>query len=141
NWTVSFPTDSATLLDCTGFNPAVEGTVMTTMNASIVYTNTDVFGNDASPSFRVEADPTGLDDDTNVDPELVINIGADSCQAFFRVWDFDNDLFVQCIGNFERSNGTISTFCDSAEVDTDGNFTADTTCSFDTSIAVALEVN
>lgn len=141
NWTVTLPTDAATLVDCTGFDPTIEGDPMDTTSASIVYIDTDVFGNDASPSFRVEADPDGVDDDTSVNPEFVMNIGADSCQAFFRVWEPDDGLFVQCIGNFERANGTISTFCDSAEVDTDGLDGTDTTCSLDTSIAVGLVVN
>jgi glycine/D-amino acid oxidase-like deaminating enzyme len=144
NWTVGFDTAARTLVSCTGPNAslvaATEGTPVSSGGAAVLYTGTDVLGNDASPSFQVTADASG-GGDAAIDPEFVMNIGADSCQAFFRVWEEDDNLFIQCIGTFDRSTGLLSTFCDSAEVDADDDDVLDVTCSLNDTIGVDLSVN
>lgn len=141
DWTADYPSGtSRTLTNCTGDDPSIEGSSIDVSGTPVIYTNADVLGNNSSPSFKVVADR--LDgDDVSQDAEFVMNIGADSCQAFVLLWESDDTAYVQCIGTFTPSNGTLLGACDSAEVDTDGNDDPDTSCSLSAPIDVAIGVN
>jgi len=127
-WVVNLGTGAPTLQNCTGLDTGLNGTGVATNDFPATYSPMDVFGSDGSTSFRLQADRTGINNDTR-DPELTGSVEADSCLAMVRVWDRTDQLFFQCIGTFSRNNLTLSGTCDSAEIDSDVDGQLDTSCS------------
>ena len=142
DWSVSYTVGgSRNLTNCSGDDPSVEGASIDVSNTPVLYTGTDVFGNTTSPSFRVIADRIDGGNDVSVSDEFRLNIGADSCQSFFWLWEADDATYVQCIGTFSVGSGTLLASCDSAEVDTDADDAPDTSCSLSTPFDVSLSVD
>ncbi|HEV8702824.1 MAG TPA: hypothetical protein VGV60_16250 [Candidatus Polarisedimenticolia bacterium] len=143
NWTIDMTSASRTLQNCTGDAPGLSGTILID-DFPRTYGGPDgvnVFGSDGSTSFQIIADRTDSGDDPTVDREVTGTIQADSCLALLRVWDPDEALYVQCIGTFTISNGTLSGGCDSVEIDSDGIGGLDTSCSLDSSLAIDASIN
>jgi hypothetical protein len=127
-----------TLQDCTGTAPGLSSTAVTSSGGVINFTNVDVFGSDGSTSFRIQAD--GADAAQPLELDAIVQ--ADSCLALVRVWDFDDTkhFYFQCIGTLDIPSGTISGSCDSAEVDSNGDQSTDTSCSLSASPGMAVSV-
>ena len=138
-WTVSLGAAAPSLQNCTGLDPGSNGSGVATNDFPATYSPMDVFGSDGSTSFRLQADRTGINNDTR-DPELTGSVQADSCLAMVRVWDRTDQLFFQCIGTFSRTNLTLSGACDSAEIDSDSNGQLDTSCSLSSNVSFAAGV-
>jgi hypothetical protein len=141
DWTIDMTTASRTLQNCTGAAPGLSGTSVTLDNLPGDYAGMDVFGSDGSTSFRISGDRTDGLDDPAASPEVTGTVQADSCLALVRVWDADEALFVQCIGTFTISNGTLSGACDSVEVDSDIDGFPETSCSLDSNLAFDASIN
>jgi hypothetical protein len=123
DWVVDFALGTRTLVNCDV--PAFDGTSVSVSGAPVTYSNVTVFGSDESASFQVLADLDPLADPTE---ELVGAVEADSCLALFRVWDDDDETYIQCLGTFSRSSQTIPASCDSVEVDLSADGVIDATC-------------
>ena len=141
DWTIDITAASRTLQNCTGLAPGISNTIVTLDNLPGDFAGMDVFGSDGSTSFKISADRTDIDDDPSVSPEVTGTVQADSCLALARVWDADEALFIQCIGTFTISNGTLSGGCDSVEIDSDVDGQLDTSCSLDSSLAFNASIN
>jgi hypothetical protein len=120
-WQVSVTASTRTLLNCG--NPAADNTSVDLTGGVVSYTPVTVQGADTAVTFVVTGDRIDAGNDTNVSPELLASVEADSCLAMFRVWDKANTLFVRCIGTLDRGLETINpAACDSVEIgDASGN--------------------
>ena len=141
DWTIDISSGSRTLQNCTGMAPGISGTIVTISNFPGVYAGMDVFGSDGSTSFKIVGDRTDVNEDPTVDAEVTGTVQADSCLALLRVWDSDEDLYVQCIGSFTIFNGTLSGACDSVEIDSDVDGQLDTSCSLSLDLAIDASIN
>ena len=134
-WNVSLSLGTRNLQNCTGQKPALNGTPITTADFPATYANVDVFGSDGSTSYKILADRTDSNNDLLTTDELDGTVQADSCLALVRAWDKTDTLYIQCIGTFKISNGTVSGSCDSVEIDSDGVGGLDTSCSLDANVS------
>jgi hypothetical protein len=141
DWTIDVTAATRTLQNCTGLAPGISGTGVLLNNLPGDYAGMDVFGSDGSTSFKINGDRTDSGGDASVNPEVTGTVQADSCLALVRVWDSDEALFMQCIGTFTISNGTLSGGCDSVEIDSDVDGQLDTSCSLDSSLAFNASIN
>jgi hypothetical protein len=141
DWTIDITAATRDLQNCTGLTPGISGTSVTLDNLPGDYAGMDVFGSDGSTSFKISGDRTDSGDDLSTDPEVTGTVQADSCLALLRVWDQDEALFIQCIGTFTISNGTLSGGCDSVEIDSDIDGQLDTSCSLDSSLAINASIH
>ena len=141
NWTIDMAAASRTLQNCTGAAPGNDNRIVTLDNLPGDYAGMDVFGSDGSTSFRIGGDRTDFGDDPAASPEVTGTVQADSCLALLRVWDADETLFVQCIGTFTISNGTLSGACDSVEIDSDIDGFPETSCSLDSNLAFDASIH
>ena len=143
DWTIDVTEASRTLQNCTGEAPGTGGTILIDdfPRAYGGPGGIDVFGSSGSTSFQISGDRNDGGDDATVDIEVNGTIQADSCLALVRVWDPDELLFLQCIGTFTISNGTLSGGCDSVEFDSDGIGGLDTSCSLDSSLAINASID
>ena len=141
DWTIDVTAASRTLQNCTGAAPGNDGRSVLLNNLPGDYAGMDVFGSDGSTSFKIIGDRTDTGNDATVSPEVTGTVQADSCLALVRVWDADEALFIQCIGTFTISNGTLSGGCDSAELDSNLDGVSETSCSLDSSLAFNASIN
>ncbi len=143
DWTIDMTSGSRNLQNCTGLAPGISGTVLINGFPGTYggLDGVDIFGSDGSTSFKILGDRTGSGDDPAVDEELTGTVQADSCLTLLRVWDQDEALYVQCIGTFTISNGTLSGSCDSVEIDSDADGQLDTSCSLDSNLSFDASIN
>lgn len=143
DWTIDMTSASRSVQNCTGLTPGLSGTILID-DFPRTYggpDGVDVFGSEGSTSFQIVGDRSDSGDDLTVSREITGTVQADSCLALLRVWDPDEALYVQCIGTFTISNGTLSGACDSIEIDTDANDQTDTSCSLDSNLAFDASIN
>jgi len=133
-WVVDFVTATRTLTNCE--DPADDGTSVTVPSPAISFANVGIDGSQDSASFGV----FGRTASYEVDPELTVGVNADSCLALARVWIQSEDLFVLCLGTFDRGSRTINAFCDSVEVDFDVDETIDNSCDVNITIDASIGV-
>ena len=130
-WMVTFTADSANFTNCSdGLN---HGSVTVT-GGLITFTNVNAFASPSGTSFdAIGAGP-------NLSNELLASVEADSCLALVQVWENTSKAWLQCIGTLDRMSHTLSTFCDSAALDTtnppDGQ--ADVDCDLDKTLLAAV---
>ena len=140
NWSVDLTSGNRILQNCTP-GSSLNDTLVTISGLPADYPGVDVSGSDGSTSFKIIGDRTGSGDDPAVDDELTGSVQADSCLAIVRVWEQSEGLYVQCIGAFNINNWTLSGWCDSAEIDSNGDGLLDTSCSLDSNLAMDASVN
>jgi hypothetical protein len=134
DWVVSFVAGVTTLLNCDDVPPS-DGIAVGVTAGSVTYSNVSVVASVSSTSFVVFSDgPNGLPD------ELIGSVEADSCLALVQIWENDDDAWMQCIGTFDRSNGTIRATCDSADLETTGDRAPDVACDLANSLFVDILV-
>ncbi len=140
NWRVQFATANRSLANCG--NPGANGTPVDISGSAVTFTSVSVFGSDESASFQVLGDRADAGADPNVDDELIAGVEADSCLTLFQVWDSDDSLYVECVGTLglNGTNPSISTVCDSAEVDVGADGTIDYTCDLSSSVSVDVDI-
>lgn len=143
DWTIDMTSGSRNLQNCTGLAPGISGTPVLITDFPGDYAGMDVFGSDGSTSFKISGDRTDGFDDPTVLEEVTGTVQADSCLTLLRVWadTSTQDLYVQCIGAFTISNGTLSGSCDSVEIDSDGIGGLDTSCSLDSNLSFDASIN
>jgi len=130
DWTVSFVPAGTTLVNCEDV-PSSDGTLVDVTAGPVTYSNVSVIASASSTSFLV------LSGGANRSDELVGSVEADSCLALVQIWENDDGAWMQCIGTFDRTNGTIQAVCDSADLDTPGGLVA---CDLNTSLFVDILV-
>ena len=136
DWLATFGSDSTTLVNC---DDGVSGRTIAAGGGSVLFSNVTVLASPSSTSFQV----FGTGSNLVTAFELIANVEADSCLALVQVWDDvdfvgDTPAWVQCIGTFDRGNLSISTVCDSVDLDTDFNESPDTACDLNTSFIMAV---
>jgi hypothetical protein len=135
DWVVSFVAGGATLVNCDD-SPPSDGRVVDVDAGSVNYGNVTVYASASSSSFlALFNDPS--DSSRN---ELIASVEADSCLALVQVWESDDEVWMQCLGTFDRANGTIRGVCDSVDLDTDLDGAADAACDLNASLFVDILV-
>lgn len=127
DWTVSFVAGGATLVNCD--DPFYDNNLVNVTAGPVSYGNVSIFASASSTSFLAL-----FDDPVTVQDDLIASVEADSCLALVQLWEDDDGAWMQCIGTFDRSNGTIRAVCDSAELDTDDNGAPDVACDLNMSL-------
>lgn len=112
DWTVTFNASTVNLVRCEIM--ADNNRTITVSATPLVFSNVAINGSDDSPSLQVVGNTAAPE----VNPELTVGIGADSCLALARVWIQAENLYLDCFGTFDRNSGSYTAFCDSAELDT-----------------------
>ncbi|HEX9426609.1 MAG TPA: hypothetical protein VGA64_02390 [Candidatus Polarisedimenticolia bacterium] len=133
-WQVVFTSDSVLTTNCN--NSSFNNTSITVNALATNYSGVSVQGSDTSASFLV----TGDGSDAAVNPELIGSVQADSCLALFRVWDSADKAYIQCLGTFDRTSGTIAAGCDSVDIDNPVGGSIESICDLNPSISVAVSV-
>ena len=134
DWVVSFAAGGATLVNCDDA-PSSDGRLVNVAAGSVTYGNVSIFASASSTSFLAL-----FDGPSNPQAELIGSVEADSCLALVQIWEDDDEDWMQCNGTFDRSNGTLSAVCDSVDLDTDLNGTADASCDLNASLFVDILV-
>jgi len=127
DWNVSFVPGGATLVNCD--DPAFDGNLVAVTAGPVSYANVNIFASASSTSFLILFDDPGTPQD-----DLIGSVEADSCLALVQLWEDDDDAWMQCIGTFDRSNGTLGTVCDSADLDTNQDGSPDVACDLNISL-------
>jgi hypothetical protein len=128
-WDVRFDAESSTaLFNCD--NGLFNGLPVGVDRSLKTYGGVSVLGSVESTSFVVVGDRTGPGNDVQAD-ELIASVEADSCLAFLRIWEADDNVYFQCIRTLNRDTSTIAASCDSAEVDDNTDGSVDDVCDLD----------
>jgi hypothetical protein len=111
DWVVSFVAGGTTLVNCDD-TPSSNGRPVDVAPGSVTYGDVTIYASAESTSFLAL-----FDDPSNPQPELIGSVEADSCLALVQIWESDDEVWMQCIGTFDRTNGTIRGVCDSVDLD------------------------
>jgi hypothetical protein len=139
-WQVQFsPAASTTLANCD--NGLFNGDPVDVDLSTKTYAGVGVSGSVESTSFVVIGDRTDGGNDGTQGTELLASVEADSCLTLIRIWEADDNVYLQCLGTFDRGSRTISASCDSVEVvDDDGAVFIDDVCDLDSILTVGAAV-
>jgi hypothetical protein len=136
DWTVTFTGATVNTVNCK--LSADDNIPITTSATPLVFSNVAINGSDDSPSLQV----VGTTAAPEVNPELTVGIGADSCLALARVWIQTENVYLDCFGTFDRTTGAYTAYCDSAELDLtptpDG--VIDDSCDLDATISAFISI-
>lgn len=144
DWTIDLTSGNRNLQNCTGPGSGIAPANVTISSFPGTYgglDGVDIFGSDGSTSFKILGDRTDFGDDATISEEFTGTVQADSCLALLRIWVASEALYVQCIGAFTISNGTLTGSCDSVEIDSDGIGGLDTSCSLDSNLLFDACIN
>ena len=133
-WVVDFVSVTRTLVNCE--DAADDGTSVTAPAAALSFANVGIDGAQDSASFGV----FGATASPEVSRELTVGVNADSCLALARVWIQAEDVYILCLGTFDRGSRTIDAFCDSVETDFDVDEAVDNSCDLNITIDAAIGV-
>lgn len=110
DWVVSFVAGGATLVNCDDV-PSSDGALVDVAAGTTSYAGVTVFASDKSSSFLIL-----FDDPNTPQNEMIGSVEADSCLALVQIWESDDGVWMQCLGTFDRANGTIRGVCDSVDL-------------------------
>jgi len=130
DWVVTYTPGAAFTVNCD--DPLRNNTLVDVTGFSFVYPDAVSFASPSGASFNIiGAGP----DRAN---ELLASVEADSCLALVQTWEEDNQGWVQCLGTMDLNSNLIGGFCDSFDLDTDGDGAADVACDLDHTLLASI---